>query len=129
MVRLQLKFKSEDPGFDLLVGQGEGQFFCPSELNSCADLFALDSPACVWYAPKCVRVKEPISICRKRVGLTSGAMETRKTQHTLKGGRKKKLGSATLIYYYGYSLSPGKDAQISCVLHWDKKLESYLNLN
>ena len=25
------EFKSEDPEFDLLAGQGEGQFFCPSE--------------------------------------------------------------------------------------------------
>ena len=26
-----LEFKSEDPGFDPLVGQGKGQFLCPSE--------------------------------------------------------------------------------------------------
>ena len=25
------EFKSEDPGFDTLPGQSEGQFFCPSE--------------------------------------------------------------------------------------------------
>ena len=25
------EFQSEDPGFDPLTGQGEGQFFCPSE--------------------------------------------------------------------------------------------------
>ena len=25
------KFKSEDPGFDTLVEQGEGQYLCPSE--------------------------------------------------------------------------------------------------
>ena len=27
----ELEFKSKDPGFEPLVGQGEEQFFCPSE--------------------------------------------------------------------------------------------------
>ena len=27
----ELELKSEDPRFDPMVGQGEGQFFCPSE--------------------------------------------------------------------------------------------------
>ena len=27
----ELEFKSEDPGFDTLAGQGENQVFCPSE--------------------------------------------------------------------------------------------------
>ena len=30
-VVIESEFKSEDPGFDPLAGQGQGQFFCPSE--------------------------------------------------------------------------------------------------
>ena len=71
------EFKSEDPGFDPWAGQGEGQFFCPSEVNSYVDLFLLDPPSCVQHAPKiCAHVKDPISSCCKRVGLTAGGMET-----------------------------------------------------
>ena len=33
------EFWSEDPGFDSLVGLGEGQFFLSLWVNSCADLF------------------------------------------------------------------------------------------
>ena len=40
------EFKSEDPGFDPLEGQGP--------LNSGADLFVPDSPSCVRHAPKFV---------------------------------------------------------------------------
>ena len=43
MVR-EWEFKSKDLGFDPLVGQGEKQFFCPSESKSCADLFVPDPP-------------------------------------------------------------------------------------
>ena len=43
MVR-QLEFKSEDPGFEPLSVQGEGQFFCPLRVNSCADLCVPDPP-------------------------------------------------------------------------------------
>ena len=51
------ELKPKDPGFDPLVGQGEEQFFCPCQstfvqtclcstplpVDSCADLFVLDS--------------------------------------------------------------------------------------
>ena len=48
------EFKSEDPGFDL-VGQGEGQFFCPSD-STHADLRVPDPPSCLRHAPKFVRM-------------------------------------------------------------------------
>ena len=66
-------------------------------VNSCADLIVPDPPLCV-----CVRtartqiyahVKDPISICYKRLGLTAGGM---KTQKHCTQGTKKKLGSAVL---------------------------------
>ena len=64
------EFKPEDPGIDPFTGQGEDQFFYP--FNSCVDLFVPDSPLCVWHAPKiCAHIKEPTSICRKRVGFTA----------------------------------------------------------
>ena len=36
------EFKSKDPGFDPLVGQGEGHFLYPSESTLCAELFVPD---------------------------------------------------------------------------------------
>ena len=35
----ELELKSKDPGFDILAGQGDLQFFCPSEstvVQTCA---------------------------------------------------------------------------------------------
>ena len=57
-------FMSEDPGFDPLAGQGEEQFFYPSESSlvlslsviSCADLFVPDPPSCVRHGHKFVRM-------------------------------------------------------------------------
>ena len=37
------EFKSEDPEFDPLVGQGEGQYFCPFEST-----LVPDPPLCVY---------------------------------------------------------------------------------
>ena len=48
------EFKPEDPRFDPLAGQGEGQFFCPPRDNSCVDLFVPDPHFCVRHAPKFV---------------------------------------------------------------------------
>ena len=45
-----LEFKSEDPGFDPLAGQGERQFFYPSESN-----LVPDPPSCARYTVKFVR--------------------------------------------------------------------------
>ena len=84
--------QSEDTGFDpRLVGQGQEQFFCPSEstlMQICLCLTPLHA-----HTQICAPVKDPISICRKRVGLTAGDLETWKhcTQE-----KEKKLGSAIL---------------------------------
>ena len=72
MVR-ELEFKSEDPGFDPLAGQ-------------CVQLSTARTQMCA-------HSKDPVSICRKRTGLTAGDMETRK--HCTQG-EKKKLRSAVL---------------------------------
>ena len=65
------EFKSEDPGFDPMVGQGEEQVFCPPPSQLLCRLVCAWPPfVCTW--------KDPVSICRNRVGLTSCGMETRK---------------------------------------------------
>ena len=81
------EFKSEDPGFDPLAGQDERQFFCPSEAALCADLLVPDPSSWVRQAFDlfCAHVKDPISVCRKRVVVTAGGMETRKL-HLCEGG-------------------------------------------
>ena len=61
------------------------------------------------------RVKDPISICRERVGLTAGRMETRK--RGIQGGKQSWVAP-----YHGCSLSQEKAARISRALHWDKKV-------
>ena len=72
------QFKPEDPGFDPLAEQGEKQF-------SVARSQLVGRLACAWTPFVCTarthicpHVKDPISICRKRVGLTVAGMETRK---------------------------------------------------
>ena len=73
------EFKSKDPGFNPLVLQGEGQYFCPSRVNSCADL-CVPYPhfVCTARAQIGVHVKDPISNFHKRVGLPAGGMVTQK---------------------------------------------------
>ena len=92
MVR-ELEFKSKDPGFDPLVGQGEEQFCfsVPPESNLVQTCLCLTPPsmACTQI---CANVKDPMYICLKRVGITAGGMETQK--HCAKGHTHKKLGSA-----------------------------------
>ena len=61
----------------------------------------------------CAHVKDPISICHERVGLTAGDNGNTKTLYT---DIFKKLSSA----YYDCSLSLGKASRISRALHWDK---------
>ena len=94
MVR-ESEFESEDSGFDHLAAQDEEHFFfCPSESTLVQTCVCL-TPLRVYSTHQniCAHVKDPISICRKRVGLTAGGMKTRKhVLHT----RKKKLGSAVL---------------------------------
>ena len=79
MVR-ESEFKSEDPGFEPLAGQGEGQFiFCLSESTLVQTCLCLTPPFMYVYDTRSdLFVKDLISICRKRVGLTAGGMKTRK---------------------------------------------------
>ena len=46
----------EDPGFDPLAGQGDGQFFLSFRVNPCADVFVPELPSCVRHEPKFVRM-------------------------------------------------------------------------
>ena len=50
-----------------------------------------------------------------------GIMEITKTPHT---GKNNKENNNWVAPYYGCSLSPGKAAQMSHALHWDKKVIS-----
>ena len=76
-------------------GAGWEPGFCPSlRVNSVLFVHAL---ACAWppfvlsaRTLNCGHVKDPISICRKRVGFTAGGMKTQK--HWEKKARKKKAG-------------------------------------
>ena len=64
------KFKSEDRGFDPLVGQGGGQFVCPSESTLVQTCLCL-TPLCAYGTQvNCAHVKDPIPIRHERVGLT-----------------------------------------------------------
>ena len=65
-------------------------------LKAKSDLFVPDPPSCVRHA----HVKDPISICCKRVVLTAGGMENRK--HRTRGKE------SCVAPYYGFSLSPGQ---------------------
>ena len=73
------EFKSEDPGFDLMAGTDGGQFFCSSGSTLVQTCLCL-TPLFVYTARThiCTHVKDPISICRKRVGLAACDIETRK---------------------------------------------------
>ena len=57
-----------------------------------------DPPSCVWHAPKFVRTLSipynDISICRKRVGLTAGGMETQK--------QKQKNGGSAVLWLLAF---------------------------
>ena len=104
----ELEFKSVDPGFDPLAGQGGVQFFWPaSESTLVQTCFVPDPPfVCTARIKTCAHVKDPILICRKRVGLKAVGIETRKHCTQEKQKKKKKL------QYYGCSLSQGKTARI-----------------
>ena len=62
------EFKSEDPGFDPLVGLGERQFFCPSESTVVQTSLCL-TPLRVYgtHPHLCARYKDPTFIYRKRL--------------------------------------------------------------
>ena len=62
-----------NPGFDLLAGQGEKQFcLYPSESTHVQTCLCLTAGfVCTARTQMCAHVKDPISICRKRVGAAS----------------------------------------------------------
>ena len=59
----------------------EEQDFLSLRVNSCTDLLVPDRPhfVCTAHTQMCTHVKDPISICRKRVGITAVGMENTKT--------------------------------------------------
>ena len=91
--------------------------FCPCEstlVQPCSCLTRLR----LRHAPNIrAHVKYPISICRKRVGLTAGDIVSR--NHCT----QKKSWVAP---YHGCSLSPGKAARISRALHWTQGLRIWI---
>ena len=84
------EFKSEDPGFDPLLGQGEENHFSPSESTLVQTCLCLNPFLCTARTQICAHVKDPISIFRKRLGLTASGMETRK-HCTQVGGMKTEM--------------------------------------
>ena len=53
---LESQFKSDDPGFYPLVGQGDGQVFFPSESTL---VLMIDLFVCTACAQMCAHVKDP----------------------------------------------------------------------
>ena len=110
---------SEDPGFEPLAGQGEEQvgFFMSPRVNCCPYLFVPDPHSCVRHAPNFVRthVKDPISMCRKRVVSQPVVWSHKDTAYT------------RLVMNYGWVarllcrswLSSGKSTRTICFT-WEK---------
>ena len=81
--------KSEDSGFDPLLGRGEGQLFSvPPSLLSLVQTCLFACTACTTM---CAHVQDSTSICRKTVVIKCGNTET---LHAHRGNTK--LGSAVL---------------------------------
>ena len=85
----------------------------PSQLL-CRLVCARHPFVCMGCTQLWVHVKDPISICRKRVGLTAGG-----TQTWIHCTQEQEIWVAL---YYICSLSSGKAAWISGALHWDNKV-------
>ena len=84
MVISASELKSEDPGFDPLVGQGEGAVYLSLRVNSWADLFVPDpSFVLICGTQMCAHVKDPFSICRKKVGINAEWYGHTKIVHAL----------------------------------------------
>ena len=77
------------------AGWGWETVFLSLRVNSCADLFVLDPPSCVYTAhtQNCVHVKDPICICHKIVTPIAVGMETWK--HCTQDGKKEREKLAT----------------------------------
>ena len=102
-------------------GKGRGQFFSvPQSQHLCRLVCACPPPppppllrVYGTHPQICAHVKDFISICRKRVGLIDGGMETRK--HCI-----QEEGTSSVASSYGHSLSPGKAAQLSYYRTWNR---------
>ena len=57
---------------------GWGTRLLALRVNSSADLFVPDPPSCVRHVQNCAHVKDPVSICRKRVSLKASGIVTPK---------------------------------------------------
>ena len=67
---LESEFKSDDPGFDPLAEQGEeqgGVFVWSLRVNCVQTCLCLTPFVRTARTHMCVHVKDPISICRKRI--------------------------------------------------------------
>ena len=67
----ELGFKSENPGFNPLAGQGGRPLLCPSESTLVQTCLCLDPYVCTARIQRCAHAKDPMSICRKRLGLAA----------------------------------------------------------
>ena len=94
-------------------GRVRNIFFVPPSQLLCKLLCAWPPFVCAARTLICVHVKEPISICGKR------ASQLVIWKHKNTAHRKKQ--KSWVAPYCGCSLSPGKAAQMSHALHWDKK--------
>ena len=76
------------------------------------------APVCVRHTPQfCAHVKDPISICRKRIGLTAGGIDT-KQLHT--GDKKEAWQRRTMAARFPREKQPVFPVH----LHWEKKVIS-----
>ena len=93
----------------------------PSQLL-CKHVCASTPFVCTAHTHMCAHVTVPISICRKRVGLTAGGIETRKycTQGGGRGGGGGG-GRGNAVLWLHARFPRRQAAQISRVVHWDKK--------
>ena len=74
---------------------------------------------CTTRTQICAHIKDPISICRKRIGLTAGGMETRK--HCTQGKEEKSwLALYDVLWLLAFPW--GKQYTFFRALRWDKKV-------
>ena len=92
-------------------------------VNSCAELFAPDSPSCVRHAPEFVRTLSR-AICRKTAGLTAGGKVSQNTVYTRLGINYGWVARLCRIW-----LSSGNATRIPHGenSHWDSKLHNNKN--
>ena len=92
------EFKSEDPGFYLLAGQGDGQFFLyPVRVLRLVCAWPSPPFPCSCVRHVCAYVKDPISIYRNRAGLTAGGIITQLCRRRLFSGKRPKFSMGQSI--------------------------------